>query len=74
MNIQAEDKLREVFNKGYKNTFRNGLLKGSKAMCRVIFDKANNESKTPEDRIEDIKNFCKVSLGERNPEVNSSTE
>lgn len=64
MDKQAEKVLRERFNKSLKDTFTRGLLQGSKAIAKVVFDKANDESKTLEERIAEIKRFCSVSLGE----------
>lgn len=69
MTSREESILREEFNKGYKSVFQSGLLQGSKAVCKVIFDKANDDSKTLEERIEDIKKFCKVSLKEPSVKV-----
>ena len=46
-----------------KQTHTNGLLQGSRAMCKVILDKANNKSKSSEERLEDIIKFCSISLG-----------
>lgn len=73
MNSREENILREEFTKGYRSVFRSGLLQGSKAVCKVIFDKADDDSKTLEERIEDIKKFCKVSLKEPSVEVKKTT-
>lgn len=73
MTSREESILREEFNKGYKRVFQNGLLQGSKAVCKVIFDKADDDSRTLEKRIEDIKKFCQVSLKEQDMEVGKTT-
>lgn len=73
MTSREESILREEFNKGYKSVFQNGLLQGSKAVCKVVLDKANDERKTLEERIEDIKKFCRVSLKEQDMEVGKTT-
>ena len=39
-----------------------GLATGTKAVSKVIYDKATDESKTYEERIADIIKFCKVGL------------
>lgn len=65
MKKQEEKQLRELFTNSFKDTFRNGLLQGSKAMCKVILDKANDTAKTPDERISDIVKFCEVSLGKK---------
>lgn len=64
MNKNAEKVLRETFKKSLRDTFQKGLLQGSKAIAKVVFDKANDVNKTAEERIEEIKRFCSVSLGE----------
>lgn len=64
MNKNAEKVLKETFKKSLRDTFQKGLLQGSKAIAKVIFDKANDVSKTADERIEEIKKFCSVSLGE----------
>lgn len=63
MSTNDEQLLRDTFTKSLKETHRNGLLQGSRAMCSVILTKANDTTKTPDERIEDIIKFCKVSLG-----------
>lgn len=64
MNKNAEKVLKETFKKSLRDTFQKGLLQGSKAIAKVIFDEANDVSKTADERIEEIKRFCSVSLGE----------
>lgn len=53
----------QTFREGFKKQYQNGLLTGSKAICKVVHDKATDDAKTPEERIEDIKKFCGVLLG-----------
>ncbi len=48
---------REVFKNGFQKQYQNGLLQGARAMCKVVYDKACDEKKTLEERIEDIKSF-----------------
>lgn len=66
MKNTEEEMLRDLLTNSLKETHRNGLLQGSKAICHVVLDKANDTSKTPEERLEDIKKFCEVSLGNKN--------
>lgn len=54
---------RKTFEEGFKKQYQNGLLTGSRAICKVVFDKANDETKDPQTRIDDIKKFCSVALG-----------
>lgn len=37
-----------------------GLTQGAYAMCEVILDKAADETKAAEQKLEDIVGFCKV--------------
>ena len=48
---------------------QDGLIQGAKAISKVVYDKATDESKTFEERIEDIKKFCLVSLGKEQMEA-----
>lgn len=63
MNAQEEKQLKEMFEARFKDMFTKGMLRGSTAMCKVILDKANDASKTVEERIADIINFCETGLG-----------
>jgi hypothetical protein len=40
-----------------------GLAIGAKSISKVVMDKATDESKTAEEKIADIIEFCKVGLG-----------
>ena len=58
-----DEMFRKTFEEGFKKHFQNGLLQGSRAICKVVYDKACDEKKTVEERIEDIKKFCSVLVG-----------
>ena len=58
-----DELFRETFREGFKKQYQNGLLAGSRAICKVVSDKASDETKTPEERIEDIKKFCRILAG-----------
>lgn len=62
MKSSTEKQLREAFNKGFESTHRIGLVQGAIAIAKVVLDKANNENKAPEDRLDDIIKFCEKSL------------
>lgn len=62
MNANVEKELLKQFEKGYENTYRNGLLRGATAVSKVVLDKAKNTTKTLEERIDEIIKFCEVSL------------
>lgn len=62
MRRSTENKLREAFNERFESIHRTGLLQGSVAIPKVVLDKVNDTSKTPEERLSDIIQFCEVSL------------
>ena len=45
--------------------FQKGLLQGSKAVCKVIYDKANDNKNNANEKIDEIKRFCEVSLNNK---------
>ena len=47
---------------GFKEQFQSGLAQGTYAACKVLHDKATDESKTPEERIRTIVQFCETFL------------
>lgn len=65
MDSKTEKQLNKVFKEKFKEVHLNGLLQGTKAISKVILDKANDTSKTSEERLEDIIKFCEVSLKEK---------
>ena len=54
--------LKEKFNGGFQKQFQNGLAQGTYAACKVMYDMATNETKTPEERIADIVRFSQTFL------------
>lgn len=46
-----------------------GLAAGAKAISAVVYEKATDESKSFEERINDIKKFCEVGLAIKQNEV-----
>lgn len=66
MRGNTEKQLREAFNEGFEAARRTGLLQGAVAISKVVLDKANDTSKTPEERLADIIKFCEVSLHNKN--------
>ena len=58
-----DDKLfRETFKRGFEQQFRRGMLQGATAICGVVFEIANDTTKTADERVEKIKAFCSVAL------------
>lgn len=57
-----EKEIVEGFKKKFIEIHSAGLLQGSKAMCKCVLDKVNNENLSAEERLKDIKRFCEVSL------------
>jgi len=58
-----DELFRKTFEEGFRKQFQNGLLQGSRAICKVVFDKASDEKKTIQERIDDIKKFCGILTG-----------
>lgn len=50
--------IKAKFRDGFKEQFRNGLAQGCYAVCKVVLDKAGDESKPAEERLKDIVSFC----------------
>lgn len=66
MNKENEKTLEKAFKNGFQKSFNNGMLQAGSAICKVIYDKATNAKKSPEERLADIVKFCEVSLGNKN--------
>lgn len=59
--LAAQDALRQQLSRAHTL----GLTRGTYAMAQVILNKANNMSATPEERLNDIIDFCSKA---RNPD------
>lgn len=59
----TENKLRDALEVTAKKIRDSGLRAGSKAICGVILDKAEDKTKTDSEKINDIIDFCERSLG-----------
>lgn len=66
---EQEAFLKKEFGRGFEEQFKNGLAQGVYAVSKVVFDKASNEELSPEERLADIANFCKVSLDVNSPKA-----
>lgn len=51
---------KRVVTDGLRKQHTAGVAQGAYAMCRVILDKATNEAKSAEERLEDIIAFCRT--------------
>ena len=51
---------KRVVTGGLQKQHTAGIAQGAYAMCKVILDKATNEAKPVEQRLEDVIAFCKV--------------
>lgn len=60
----VESKMLQVL----QNVQRSSLAAGAIAMCKVIRDKATDESKTIEERLADVVAFCETSLNKKESE------
>ena len=57
-----QETLVAAFKKGLKEQYHRGLLDGTRAFTKVIYDKATDETKSVEERLRDVVQFAKVSL------------
>lgn len=67
MTKKQEEALRQEFKKGFEEQFKNGMTQGAYAICKVIHDKATNDSISVEERLAEIVRFCEVSLNVNQP-------
>ena len=51
---------RKVVTGGLRKQHSAGIAQGAYAMCKVVLDKATDESKTIEQRLNDVIAFCSV--------------
>lgn len=63
--IKAQEKVKMALRNNLEKQFRNGIAQGVYAVCKAIFDKASDESKTFEERINSIIAFCEPTLKSR---------
>lgn len=66
MTIEQEKYLKENFEQKFKEIYNKGLAAGMYAACKVISDTANSTEVSETDRLNKIKRFCNVSLGNHN--------
>lgn len=57
-----QEALVAAFKNGLKEQYHRGLLDGTRAFTKVIYDKATDETKSVEERLQDVVQFAKVSL------------
>jgi len=60
---EFHDKLQMSFRYRLEEQFKRGLLQGSYAITKVVYDRATDENKTVDERLENIIAFCKTGLG-----------
>ena len=66
MTKQKEALFEKAIKDELKKQYIQGLTVGSKSICKVIFDKAIDPKKSPEEKITEIVEFCDKSLGGTN--------
>lgn len=54
-----EDSFREVVSRTLKEQHSAGMMQGAYAMCKVVQDKLEDQSRSAEARIEDALDFCR---------------
>ena len=57
-----QERLQMSFRMRLEEQFRNGIAQGMYAACKVINDRANAEGKTPEEKLQNIIDFCQTGL------------
>lgn len=67
-----KDKIQMSFRMNLEKQFRNGLTQGMYAACKVISEKATDESKSAEERIQDIVKFCNTAIVAKDAKVNNT--
>ena len=55
---EFQDKIKMSFRNNLEKQFRNGLAQGMYAACKVVYDRASDETKPIEERLEAVINFC----------------
>ena len=70
-----QDKLfEETLRENFKKVQTQAIAAGSYAMCRVILEKAMEEGKTDTERLQNIIDFCSVTVRNRNAERDAAEE
>jgi len=62
---EFQDKIKMTFRHNLEKQFRNGLSQGMYASCKVIHDRITDESKSIEDRINSVVEFCQQIINGR---------
>ena len=63
---EFQEKIKMTFRNNLDKQFRNGLAQGAYAVCKVVLDRANDEGKTIEERLQIIRAFCEPIVNMRN--------
>lgn len=66
MSKHDDNTFKRVVTGGLQKQHTAGIAQGAYAMCSVILEKAKNEEKTPEERLEDIIKFCTICIDLKN--------
>lgn len=54
-----EDSFREIVSQTLKEQHSAGMMQGAYAMCKVVQDKLEDQSRSVEARLEDALEFCR---------------
>ncbi len=60
MSKHNDQVFKRVVTGGLQRQHTAGVAQGAYAMCKVILDKATDETKTAEQRLEDVIAFCRI--------------
>ena len=53
-----QEKIKMTFRNNLEKQFRNGLAQGMFAACKVMYDRITDESKSAEEKINAVLEFC----------------
>ena len=71
---ETNEKLTSLVQAKLLEQRQNGLAEGCKAISKVVYDKATDESKSYEERIRDIIIFCETGLTIKTEEEENKSE
>ena len=70
MTDREEKIVSEILAENLQKYHIDGVLSGSRNMCKAVYDKATDETLTPEERLNDIIKFCKIALAQQDNKEN----
>lgn len=59
---EFQEKLKLGIRANIERQFRNGVAQGMYAACKIIYDQATDDTKTAEERLQEIIKTCEPSI------------